>query len=129
MSDSNEIKPILGNEETKQSIDASKPDPFTKTVDVAPKAEKPIEVKPTEPEKEVKPVADKAKDPTGEFDYSKCKTYTVKDGQDLLDVANDVLVAYRQLRYFNHLPKNNPHVHAGQVIYIPNDAVVVPLDA
>lgn len=82
-----------------------------------------------EPKKEVKPVADKAKDPTGEFDYSKCKTYTVKDGQDLLDVANAVHVAYRQLRYFNHLQKNNPHVKAGQVIYIPNDAVVVPLGA
>ena len=82
-----------------------------------------------EPKKEVKPVADKAKDPTGEFDYSNCKTYTVKDGQDLLDVANAVHVAYRQLRYFNHLQKNNPHVKAGQVIYIPNDAVVVPLGA
>lgn len=101
--------------------------------DASAKTASPTPAKPTqpkaEPEKEVKPVADKAKDPTGEFDYSKCKTYTVKDGQDLLDVANDVLVAYRQLRYFNHLPKNNPHVHAGQVIYIPNDAVVVPLDA
>lgn len=86
------------------------------------------EVKPVAPEtKEVKPVAPEAKDPTGEFDYSACKTYTVKEGQTLLDVANEALVAYQQLRYFNHLSKNNPQVHAGQVIYIPNDVVVVPL--
>lgn len=101
--------------------------------DVSAKTASPAPAKPTqpkaEPKKDVKPVADKAKDPTGEFDYSECKTYTVKDGQDLLDVANAVHVAYRQLRYFNHLPKNNPHVKAGQVIYIPNDAVVVPLGA
>ena len=101
--------------------------------DASAKTASPTPAKPTqpkvEPKKEVKPVADKAKDPTGEFDYSKCKTYTVKDGQDLLDVANAVHVAYRQLRYFNHLQKNNPHVEAGQVIYIPNDAVVVPLGA
>lgn len=80
-------------------------------------------IKPTQP-KEVKPVA---KDKTGMFDYSNCKQYVVKHGQDLLDVANEVLVAYEQLRYFNHLSKNNPHVHEGQVLYIPNKAVDVPL--
>lgn len=57
MSDSNEIKPVstnLTNEETKRAIDTLKPEPFTKTVDVAPKVEKPIEVvKPTPVAKEV----------------------------------------------------------------------------
>lgn len=101
----------------------------TKAVDVQPISKTQSEVKvPTQPAREeVKPVAPEAKDPTGEFDYSACKTYTVKEGQTLLDVANEALVAYQQLRYFNHLSKNNPQVHAGQVIYIPNDVVVVPL--
>lgn len=75
------------------------------------------------PKKEVKRVEKNG------FDYTNCKTYTVKEGQTLLDVANDVLVAYQQLRYFNGLSKNNPVVKAGQVIYIPNEAVKVPLDA
>ena len=99
--------------------------------DASAKTASPTPAKPTqpkaEPEKEVKPVADKAKDPTGEFDYSKCKTYTVKDGQDLLDVANDVLVAYRQLRYFNHLDKTTMAIKPDQIIYIPNKPINVPV--
>ena len=74
-----------------------------KQEDVKPTSEANAPIQPTavttpQPAKEVKPVAPEAKDPTGEFDYSTCKTYTVKKGQTLLDVANDVLVACQQFR-------------------------------
>lgn len=105
-----DVKP-MANEETKA------------TVDVLSSPKTPSEVKtPVQPAKEVKRVAKNG------FDYTNCKTYTVKEGQTLLDVANEALVAYRQLRYFNGLPKNNPTVKAGQVIYIPDHAVDVPLE-
>lgn len=94
--------------------------------DASAKTASPTPAKPTqpkvEPKKEVKRVEKNG------FDYTNCKTYTVKEGQTLLDVANEVLVAYQQLRYFNGLPKNNPTIKAGQVIYIPNQAVDVPLE-
>ncbi|MBO4165887.1 LysM peptidoglycan-binding domain-containing protein [Lactobacillus crispatus] len=125
MSDSNEIKPFLTNEETKQAIDALKPEPFTKTVDVAPKAEKPIEVKPTEPAKEVKPVAE-VKDPKGMFDYTGCEQYTVQDGETLFDVAQKYKIALQQLRYFNHVPKDTMRVKPKQTLYIPKEPVFVP---
>lgn len=118
---------ILTNEETKAKVDNISTPKKPSEVNAPIQPTTVTTVTTPHPAKEVKPVAPEAKDPTGEFDYSTCKTYTVKKGQTLLDVANDVLVAYQQLRYFNHLDKNNPQVHAGQVIYIPNDVVVVPL--
>lgn len=129
MSDSNEIKPVLTNltnEETKQAIDALKSEPFTKTVDVAPKIEKPIEVKPTEPAKEVKPMAE-VKDPRGMFDYTGCEQYTVQDGESLFDVAQKYKVALQQLRYFNHVPKDTMRVKPKQTLYIPKEPVLVPV--
>lgn len=128
MADSNEIKPVstnLTNEETKQAIDALKPEPFTKTVYVAPKAEKPIEVKPTEPAKEVKPVAE-VKDPKGMFDYTGCEQYIVQDGETLFDVAQKYKIALQQLRYFNHVPKDTMRVKPKQTLYIPKKPVFVP---
>lgn len=128
MADSNEIKPVstnLTNEETKQAIDALKPEPFTKTVDVAPKVEKPIEVKPTEPAKEVKPMAE-VKDPREMFDYTGCEQYTVQDGESLFDVAQKYKVALQQLRYFNHVPKDTMRVKPKQTLYIPKKPVFVP---
>lgn len=118
-----DVKP-MANEENKATVDALS---SSKTPSEVNAPIQPTAVTTPQPAKEVKPVAPEAKDPTGEFDYSACKTYTVKEGQTLLDVANEVLIAYQQLRYFNHLSRNNPQVHAGQVIYIPNDVVVVPL--
>ena len=103
----------MANEETKATVDALSSSKIPSEVNAP---IQPTAVTTPQPAKEVKPVAPEAKDPTGEFDYSTCKTYTVKEGQTLLDVANDVLVAYQQLRYFNHLNKSNPQVHAGQVI-------------
>ena len=129
MADSNEIKPVLTNltnEETKQAIDALKSEPFTKTVDVAPKIEKPIEVKPTEPAKEVKPMAE-VKDPRGMFDYTGCEQYTVQDGESLFDVAQKNKVALQQLRYFNHVPKDTMRVKPKQTLYIPKEPVLVPV--
>lgn len=117
MSDSNEIK---------QAIDALKSEPFTKTVDVAPKIEKPIEVKPTEPAKEVKPMAE-VKDPRGMFDYTVCEQYTVQDGESLFDVAQKYKIALQQLRYFNHVPKDTMRVKPKQTLYIPKEPVLVPV--
>ena len=125
MADSNEIKQVSTNEETKQAIDALKPEPFTKTVDVAPKVEKPIEVKPTEPAKEVKPVAE-VKDPKGMFDYTGCQTHVVKEGETLFDVAQQYHVAMQQLRYFNHVNKATMRIKTGQTLYIPKEPVYVP---
>lgn len=113
-------KPLFGINSEKVTVDAPK---TTKDApEVAVNHEKPALTTQSTPEKEVKRVAKNG------FDYTNCKTYTVKEGQTLLDVANEVLVAYQQLRYFNGLPKNNPVVKAGQVIYIPNQAVDVPLE-
>lgn len=120
MADSNEIKPVstnLTNEETKQAIDALKSEPFTKTVDVAPKIEKPIEVKPMA----------EVKDPRGMFDYTGCEQYTVQDGESLFDVAQKYKVALQQLRYFNHVPKDTMRVKPKQTLYIPKEPVLVPV--
>lgn len=126
MADSNEIKPVLTNltnEETKQAINALKP----KSVEVAPKVEKPIEVvKPTPVAKEVKPVAE-VKDPKGMFDYTGCEQYVVQDGETLFDVAQKYKIALQQLRYFNHLNKSTFKVRPKQVIYIPKEPVLVPV--
>ena len=113
-------KPLFGINSEKVTVDAPK---TTKDApEVAVNHEKPALNAQSTPKKEVKRVAKNG------FDYTNCKTYTVKEGQTLLDVANEALVAYRQLRYFNGLPKNNPTVKAGQVIYIPDHAVDVPLE-
>ena len=113
-------KPLFDVKPEKVTINTSK---ATKDApEVAVNHEKPALNAQSTPKKEVKRVAKNG------FDYTNCKTYTVKEGQTLLDVANEVLVAYRQLRYFNGLPKNNPTVKAGQVIYIPDHAVDVPLE-
>lgn len=113
-------KPLFGINSEKVTVDAPK---TTKDApEVAVNHEKTVLTTQSTPEKEVKRVGKNG------FDYTNCKTYTVKEGQTLLDVANEVLVAYQQLRYFNGLPKNNPVVKAGQVIYIPNQAVDVPLE-
>ena len=113
-----DVKP-MANEETKATVDVlSSP----KTPSEVKTPVQPTAVTTPQPAKEVKRVAKNG------FDYTNCKTYTVKEGQTLLDVANEALVAYRQLRYFNGLPKNNPTVKAGQVIYIPDHGVDVPLE-
>ena len=113
-------KPLFGINSEKVTVDAPK---TTKDApEVAVNHEKTALNAQSTPKKEVKRVAKNG------FDYTNCKTYTVKEGQTLLDVANEVLVAYQQLRYFNGLPKNNPVVKAGQVIYIPNQPVDVPLE-
>ena len=68
-----DVKPMV-NEETKATVDVlSNPKtPSEANTSIQPKA-----VTTPQPAKEVKPVAPEAKDPTGEFDYSTCKTYTV----------------------------------------------------
>lgn len=115
-----DVKP-MANEETKATVDvlSSPKTPSEVNAPIQPTAVTTVTT--PKPAKEVKRVAKNG------FDYTNCKTYTVKEGQTLLDVANEVLVAYQQLRYFNGLPKNNPVVKAGQVIYIPNQAINVPL--
>lgn len=120
------------SEETKKP-DLSKPDAEENKLDpatpaksqpteVLPKISKPIEVnRPVE--KEVKPVA---KDPKGMFDYSNCIKHEVKPGETLFDIAQQYVVALQQLRYFNHLNKEDPKVRAGQIIYIPFKPINVP---
>lgn len=73
--------------------------------------------------KEVKPMA---KDPTGMFDYSDCKTHVVQDGETLFDIAEANHVALQQLRYFNHINKATLAIRPNQTIYIPNKPVPVP---
>lgn len=75
------------------------------------------------PKKEVKPMA---KDPTGMFDYSDCKTHQVQDGESLFDIAEEYHVALQQLRYFNHINKATLAIRPNQTIYIPNKPVPVP---
>ncbi|WP_240395072.1 LysM peptidoglycan-binding domain-containing protein [Lactobacillus crispatus] len=112
-------KPLFGINSEKVTVDAPK---TTKDApEVAVNHEKTALNAQSTPKKEVKRVAKNG------FNYTNCKTYTVKEGQTLLDVANEVLVAYQQLRYFNGLSKTNPVVKAGQVIYIPDQAINVPL--
>lgn len=67
-----------------------------------------------------------AKDPTGMFDYSNCKNYVVKEGDQLLDIAQKFGIALQQLRYFNHLDKATFKIKSGQTIYIPKEPVLVP---
>ena len=67
-----------------------------------------------------------AKDPTGMFDYSNCKTYVVKEGDQLLDIAQKFGIALQQLRYFNHLDKATFKIKNGQTIYIPKNPISVP---
>lgn len=55
-------------------------------------------------------------------------TYTVKEGDTLLDVANKYKVAYQQLRYFNEIDRLKPILKPGQVLKIPTSTVYVPLD-
>lgn len=86
--------------------------------EVLPKKGKPITVKGGE-----KTVP---KDPKGKFDYSNCKTYEVKEGDTLLDVAQKFVVSIQQLRYFNHINKLTWKIHKGQTLYIPDKPVYVP---
>ena len=67
-----------------------------------------------------------AKDPTGMFDYSNCQTYAVKEGDQLLDIAQKYGVALQQLRYFNHLDKATFAINKGQTIYILKQPILVP---
>lgn len=68
----------------------------------------------------------KVKDPEGMFDYSNCPTYTVKEGDTLLDIAQSNSVALQQLRYFNHINKATLKIKAGQVLFIPKKPINVP---
>ena len=77
----------------------------------------------TDQKKEVRPMA---KDPTGMFDYSDCKTHQVQDGESLFDIAEANHVALQQLRYFNHINKATLRIRPNQTIYIPNKPVPVP---
>lgn len=83
--------------------------------------------KPTEPLKEVKPVAEETfKDPTGQFNYEGCKQVVVQDGESLLDIANKNNVALQQLRYFNHVDKSTLKVTPKQKLAIPQKPIQVP---
>ena len=84
---------------------------------------KPVTAPKPEPVKEVKPVA---KDLKGMFDYSNCKQYVVQQGDTLLDVAQKFVVALQQLRYFNHLDKEDPVIRPGKTLYIPDKPINVP---
>lgn len=113
------IEPLT-HEETKKAIDALKPTQPTQPT----QASKPVETKPAVA-KEVKPVIE-VKDPTGQFDYTGCEKYTVKDGDSLFDVAEKYHIAMQQLRYFNHIDKLTMRIRPGQVLYIPTKPVYVP---
>lgn len=92
----------------------------------------PTWTKPTDTSADTKPTtSDKggekmAKDPEGMFDYSKCQTYTVKNGDTLFDVAQKFEVALQQLRYFNHLNKATWRIKEGQTLYVPTKPIHVP---
>lgn len=110
----------------KPNTEENKVDPDTpvkpKHTEVLPKISKPVVI--SHPaEKEVKPVAI---DPKGQFDYSNCIQHKVEPGEALIDIAQKYVVAFQQLRYFNHLSKENPRVREGQIIYIPPKPIYVP---
>lgn len=124
MTDPINSKPFT-NDQTKKTIGTLKPEQPTepKKVDVIAPPKKPIEVSKPKPAKEVKPVA---KDPRGMFDYSNCIQHKVVEGDTLLGLAQKYVVAFQQLRYFNHLSKAEPKIRVGQTIYIPNKPIQVP---
>lgn len=117
-----DIKPIVfGSQYTQPTQQTQVTQP--KAVTVTPKTVKPVVVAPTTSKGGGKPVA---KDPKNMFDYSNCKTYVVKDGDTLFDIAQKYTIALQQLRYFNHLDRNTFAIKTGQTIYIPNKPVYVP---
>lgn len=109
----------------------------TQTTDKTPTKKKDTtDSKPTVLKKEVKPIKvaptptgggekTMAKDPMGMFTYSGCKTYKVKAGDSLFDIAQKYVVAMQQLRYFNHIAKNGS-LKVGQTLYIPKEPINVP---
>lgn len=92
-------------------------------VTVTKKTVKPIEVGKTPKGGGETPVA---KDPKGMFNYVGCKTYTVKEGDTLYDVAQKYTVALQQLRYFNHIDRNDWTLTPGKKLYIPKEPIHVP---
>lgn len=60
------------------------------------------------------------------FDYSNCKTYLVKENDNLFEIAMKYNVALQQLRYFNNIDKGTMRIRKGQTLYIPNNPVYVP---
>lgn len=114
------------------------PSPINKPV-VTPKVTKTFDVvKPTAPVIETKPVQattpkeggeKTVKDPKGVFDYSGCQTHIVKSGETLLDIAQHYVVALQQLRYFNHLDKQEMKIKPGQQLVIPKEPINVPYGA
>ncbi|RVU70020.1 LysM peptidoglycan-binding domain-containing protein [Lactobacillus xujianguonis] len=99
---------------------------------VVTKPTEPIQVTlPTSPvAKEVKkPVANEEKTKAQKKEqsiYDHCIKHTVKPGETLLDIAQEHVVALQQLRYFNHLDKQDPKIKVGQVLYIPFKPSYVP---
>lgn len=65
-------------------------------------------------------------DPEGIFDYSGCQIHVVQAGETLLSIAQEYVVAFQQLRYFNHLDHQNPKIRTGQKLVIPNKPIQVP---
>lgn len=94
----------------------------TKEVTVLPAKVKPVQVAPTHKEKEVTTMTD----PEGIFDYSGCQIHVVQAGETLLSIAQEYVVAFQQLRYFNHLDHQNPKIRTGQKLAIPKEPVQVP---
>ena len=119
----NETKPAGLTEVVKPAFKADADAGLSKLTEKLAEPTKPVTAPKPEPVKEVKPVA---KDPKGMFDYSNCKQYVVQQGDTLLDVAQKFVVALQQLRYFNHLDKEEPVIRPGKTLYIPDKPINVP---
>lgn len=118
----NETKPAGLTEVVKPAFKADADAGLSKLTEKLAEPTKPVAPKP-ETVKEVKPVV---KDLKGMFDYSNCKQYVVQQGDTLLDVAQKFVVALQQLRYFNHLDKEDPVIRPGKTLYIPDKPINVP---
>lgn len=94
----------------------------TKETAVLPAKAKPIQVAAPHKEKEVTTMTD----PEGIFDYSGCQIHVVQAGETLLSIAQEYVVAFQQLRYFNHLDHQDPKIRTGQKLAIPKEPVQVP---
>lgn len=119
----NETKPAGLTEVVKPAFKADADAGLSKLTEKLAEPTKTVTAPKPEPVKEVKPVA---KDPKGMFDYSNCKQYVVQQGDTLLDVAQKFVVALQQLRYFNHLGKEDPVIRPGKTLYIPDKPINVP---
>lgn len=99
--------------------------PQTDTLSSDEPATKPEVIKP-EPKPVVVKEVNSLKDETGQFDYSGCQVHEVQPGETLFDVAQKYVVAVQQLRYFNHIDKQNMTIKPGQKLAIPAEPINVP---